>query len=544
MPFRYPGPKPKVPPVSLEELWERLLDAILIAPFAWLLALILGGDAEDWDTLDEIQANLLPALIRLPLKILVQLIGGIPVVGGAFEAALATWLKTTNTTAGQALESADSAQTQIVTIQQVFAVRSNRPFWEGPDPTGESSFPFALLAKPAAHTHDYSDARGEGTVSSSTKTSQSSGTNRVVVTQSLVHMALVKCEYPTEKAQASFKARKVGSISAVYVDFYKLAEDGSFTLLTSTGDVKDDLLTRFAWQQVALPTPYLSEMGDWIGVQFRVIGSGSVELAGVEMEQENFFPAFRPLNYGLMRTTNNAPSTISRDEADAAYTYLVAYVQIGSDVGQLDAPRNFFDNFNRDALGNSWQRWRWDTLAGWGGGNLLTIEDGRLVNPSGQLVAQRSAALWTLPLVSDAFALEWETSGETTSDAYSGVILASTSSLTNFVYVAANNSTVGIYTAENLSTSVPQRATASTASNSNVTVQWRATYDGPIADGGTNTYRVYRNGVLMTSWTDSSNAIAHGKGNRFCGALITHYGFSSGNRIDNWRAYDLGGNPA
>lgn len=64
MPFRYPGSKPKVPPASLEDLWDKLIDAIIVAPFAWLLALILGGDAEDWDTLDEIRDNLLPAIVR------------------------------------------------------------------------------------------------------------------------------------------------------------------------------------------------------------------------------------------------------------------------------------------------------------------------------------------------------------------------------------------------------------------------------------------------------------------------------------------------
>lgn len=543
MPWRYPGKRPSVPPTSLAELWDRVRDALLIAPFSWLLALILGGDPEDWDTLDEIQANLLPALIRLPLKILVTLIGGIPVVGDAFEAALANWLKTTNTTAGQALESADSAQTQIVTIQQVFAVRSNRPFWEGPDPTGESSFPFALLAKPAAHTHTHRDSLGDG--STTTRTTDPGGTNRIVVTQSLVHMALVKCEYPTEKAQASFKARKVGSISAVYVDFYKLAEDGSFTLLTSTGDVKDDLLTTFAWQQIAMPTPYLSEMGDWIGVQFRVIGSGSVELAGVEMEPENFFPAFRPLNYGLMRTTNNAPAVISRAEADAAYTYLVAYVQIGSDVGQIDAPRNFFDNFNRSDIGNSWLLQRWSALNGIGGGVDLSIVDGVLRSTNSQLVEQRAAGLWTLPLVTDKICLEWESVGNAFNDRFSGAILCSASGLTNFIYVANDDDAVGIFTLPTLGGSPSTRVQVSTPSNNNVgTVTWRATYDGPVTQGGTNTYRVYRNGVLMTSWTDSSNAIAHGKGNRFCGALITHGQFSSGNRIDNWRAYDLGGNPA
>ncbi len=64
MPVRIPGPKPRIENDPLEEFWERMRDAIIIAPFAWLIALIAGGSASDWDTLDEIQDNLIPALVK------------------------------------------------------------------------------------------------------------------------------------------------------------------------------------------------------------------------------------------------------------------------------------------------------------------------------------------------------------------------------------------------------------------------------------------------------------------------------------------------
>ncbi|QNJ55338.1 minor tail protein [Gordonia phage LittleFella] len=469
------------------------------------------------------------------IDFILGLLSWIPGVGSVREK-FAGAINKASETADIALESADSAQAQIVTIQQVFSVRSNRPFWEGPDPTGESSFPFCMMAKPTAHNHGFS-ADGSGS-----RTTNITGVSRISATQSLVPMAFVKCESNTEKAQASFKCRKVGTINAVYVDFYKMTEDGSLQLITSTGDVKDDILTTMAWQQVAMPTPYLSEMGDWIGVQWRVIGSGSLELAGVEMEAENFFPTFRPLNYGLMRTANNAPSTIARADVDVSYTPLVAYVQIGSDVGQIDAPRNFFDNFNRGSLGSSWLLQRWSALNGIGGGVDLSIVDGVLRSTNSQLVEQRAAALWTLPLASDQIGLEWQSVGNAYGDRFSGGILCSTSGFNNTIYVANDNDRVGIFTLPSLGGAPTNRAFASTPSNDNVgAVNWRATFDGPVAQGGTNTYRVYRNGAFITSWTDSTGVITHGKGNRFCGALITHGSFSSGNRIDNWRAYDLAG---
>lgn len=101
---RFPGKKPGVGNDILAEFWERMRDAVLIAPFAWLLALILGGEPEDWDTLDEIEANLLPALARLPIRIIVEILDDIPIIGGAIENSFAAWL-------AQSREAASAAQT-------------------------------------------------------------------------------------------------------------------------------------------------------------------------------------------------------------------------------------------------------------------------------------------------------------------------------------------------------------------------------------------------------------------------------------------------
>lgn len=57
---------------TLPALANAALQAVLI-PLSHLLAWIVGGDPEDWDTLEELRDNLIPALIRLPLRILGQL---------------------------------------------------------------------------------------------------------------------------------------------------------------------------------------------------------------------------------------------------------------------------------------------------------------------------------------------------------------------------------------------------------------------------------------------------------------------------------------
>lgn len=107
---RFPGKKPGVGNDALSEFWERMRDAVLIAPFAWLLALILGGDPEDWDTLDEIEANLIPALMRLPIRILAELLGLIPIVGHTIEQTLTNYLAATANTASTAQSTASAAQ--------------------------------------------------------------------------------------------------------------------------------------------------------------------------------------------------------------------------------------------------------------------------------------------------------------------------------------------------------------------------------------------------------------------------------------------------
>ena len=55
--------------VNLGKLGEK----IIMTPLAHLLAWILGGSVQDWDTLEELRDNLIPALIRLPLRILGKL---------------------------------------------------------------------------------------------------------------------------------------------------------------------------------------------------------------------------------------------------------------------------------------------------------------------------------------------------------------------------------------------------------------------------------------------------------------------------------------
>lgn len=91
--------------------WNKAFEKMLLAPLSYLLAWILGGSPTDWDTLAEVQANLIPALMRLPIKILAQLLGLIPIVGQNIENTLTNYLAATANTAATASSAAAAAQT-------------------------------------------------------------------------------------------------------------------------------------------------------------------------------------------------------------------------------------------------------------------------------------------------------------------------------------------------------------------------------------------------------------------------------------------------
>lgn len=75
--------------------------AIVLRPLALLLGWLTGENPDDFDTIEEIQDNLIPAVIKAPIRVLATLIGDIPIVGDDIEAALANWLRSTNVTATQ-----------------------------------------------------------------------------------------------------------------------------------------------------------------------------------------------------------------------------------------------------------------------------------------------------------------------------------------------------------------------------------------------------------------------------------------------------------
>lgn len=477
--------------------------------------------------------NSLQSFIQNLLNAILQGIRGVPVVGGSIANVIED-LTGMNKDVAAAAESADVAQAQIVTIQQVFAVRSNRPLWEGLDPTGESTFPYTQLAQPAAHGHTGStNSTGNHTGHEGTANSRGAhshdvtvtnwGTSEIPVAGSMTPGGCIRIESPVEKRQITFQARRSGAVSSFYIDVYHMEDDGSFTLLHSSANIAADILTVMTWQQVEIP-PTLVELGDVIMIQFRA--NANCFVAGIQLPAPANALGFRPLQIGMLRNSSDAPAVLSQTAADSAYSGYTPYIQLGSDVGQLNAARNFYDNFNRTILGSNWAaNWRSNS-----GGEYLTVSGNRLVNPtSGMLLYQRSLALYTLPLSSDDVSVEFDLTS--VNGVASGVIICADNNAQNYVGAFVTTSGGGIWTnVGGVNGTMTERSTVA-ASNNNA--RWKITYTS--AD---NTYRLYKNEALHTSWTDSTNIIGHGKGRRFCGAQIDNQSFTTGSPIDNWNAYD------
>lgn len=89
------------------------LASMALRALAMLLAWLTDTDPEYWDTTEDIQANLIPALMRLPIKILVTLVGDlfgpIPWADELVELRLANYLGLTANTARSAMIMANAA---------------------------------------------------------------------------------------------------------------------------------------------------------------------------------------------------------------------------------------------------------------------------------------------------------------------------------------------------------------------------------------------------------------------------------------------------
>ncbi|UJD21048.1 minor tail protein [Gordonia phage Pickett] len=506
MPVRIPGPKPRIENDPLEEFWDNMVDAIM----------------------------------DVPIRILIGIIGIVPVFGQPIANALGEWLLDTNEKAVDAIETVVSVGTQVNYVQQIIALQSGMGVWEtGPDRTGTPSFPFSTLAV-NAHTHALSGQtaivmldnvqhrHGVGTL---VVESNSSSVPTVNVTSSYAPWANVIFKSAAERKVITWMAYKTGTVTTFNLDVYKLEQDGSSTLLYSSPNLAGEVpvsLASIGWMQHLMSSQTIvADVGDIYDVQFRMTGSGSVSLAGVNFPNPTPLPGFRPYTIGSARnpSTTPAPATIATATRDTMYTGPAPFVSIGVDVGQTQIPRFFFDDFNRASLGNRWIKY----------GDIGISEN--KVAFTGSVIANTTAAMvHHQPLTSDILEVGADLSLDSE---IVGFGVCCSSSLGAGLWLVVRDE--GLWLDSGPYNSRTQRAAYGTPPGSG-----RYTVRRILGEDNIPIFQVFfgdanaEDATPILTWPDTGGVITVGAGRRWLGALARRNGLiNPSGRLDNWTAADI-----
>lgn len=426
----------------------------------------------------------------------------------------------------------EEAQTQVVHVQQMLDVRSNRGLNEGPDPTAESSFSLEVMTMPVAHRHEYV-ATG-----STAQWTNPTGVSSFEVNSTTSRWAFIRCwRDDPPKSVLSWMSWRTGAVTSFYLDVYKMETNGSYTWLASTDNLAGELTTVQSWMQFEIPVEVVTTPGMVIGVQFRA--SHPVNISGVEFPAPLAPWGFRPTSTGGVRAASDAPSTLSTLTMDSVYNGSTPFVQFGSDVGQVDNPRSFYDDF-----GGGIQDRFWKKLRGGLASSDITTESGAAAFSGGAAaIFSLQAGIYTRPLLTDRMACEFTVLDPHVNCAC-GVFLSSNWDMNEFVMLSVESDRFQLWTGSGTDTGAwtAQRTyTIATGSSSVWKLEYNPAATDPAYDPSltANTYYVSRGGVALVDWTDSTNIVSHGRGRRFGGLMVTSTGFGKSGRIDNFNFYDV-----
>ncbi|QAX92850.1 minor tail protein [Gordonia phage Mutzi] len=541
------------------------LKSPVLKPLSLLLSWIAGGSPDDWDTFEEIRDNLIPALIRLPLRILAQLIGGIPIIGDAVEDALAGWLRNTNETATDAAETVVSVGTQVTYFQQVISVRSGRPLHEtGPDRTACVSFPFSEMNLPVsnitigggAHEHNlsgnsgYESAGGDnhrhslnGSLAKATSSasdhshSVTLSTNPPVVnaTANWAPWASIIIDSAAERKVLGWMAYKSasGTVTGFYVDVFAQEPDGSVgPVIYSSPNLAGELVTSIAWMQHLMDgASVIADVDDVVDIQFRMTGTGIVHIAGVNFPYATPITGMRPYSPGAGRnpSTTPVPASLTTAQRDAMYGGPTVFVGLGLDVGQTSIPVVIVDDLNRSSFGPEYKTF----------GNIK-IEGGRAKHTASGLSTNSGAAMRVQSLNSDYFEISFDLwlDGDVEEYQSAGVGGRCTSSLGAGIWLTANEN--GVYIQTGAYSSRATRSTVPAPGSGRYTLRPRRSAD--------NTHWIYDvfygdasypENDPIDDWADTTGIVADGVGRRRVAMVVNGAAFFPSGELDNFVARDV-----
>ncbi|MDV6309895.1 hypothetical protein [Gordonia amicalis] len=513
------------------------------------------------DPLQDFFDGMIDALEDIPIRILIGIIGIVPIVGQPIANALADWLLDTNEKAVDAAESVVSVATQVNYVQQVIALQSGMGVWEtGPDRTGTPSFPFGLMNLSMAtisidggrHKHsvvgetanttaggDYhSHAGGDLEAASGSGFGQADSAHTHTVTLSTnpptvnatanyAPWATVIFKSAAERKVLTWLASKTGTVTTFNLDVYKLEADGSSTLVYSSPNLAGDVPLTIGWMQHLMESAsIIADVGDTFEVQFRMTGSGSVAIAGVNFPNPTPLPGFRPYSSGSGRnpSTIPAPATIPTTTRDSMYVGPCPFVSIGIDVGQTNVPRFFFDDFNRSSLGPRWIAY-----------GSMGISSNKVKYTGSSIATAPGAIMYHQPLATDLVEAGFDADLD---QEIIGVGIGCTSGLGSGVWLTTKYSGVVIETGAYNSRTARTPVVEAPGSGRYTLRRIRSEDDTHFI------YQAYFGDPNATdpilTWADTGGIIAAGIGRRWVAMLSRRNGliYPSGTG-DNWTAADI-----
>ncbi|MFE7747317.1 hypothetical protein, partial [Nocardia sp. NPDC057455] len=153
LPRRVPGPQPDILDFLLPALEEMPIIGDIIEVITGIGRTL--GDLGDW-VAGLLGVDSVNDLIAIALGLIADLLDNVPLVGDSLAEIvqnIADSMNDTHSTASTAQTTASQAAGSVVSLQTtIFSVASTRPLWDGPDPTGESTFPFYMLGG-GIHSH-------------------------------------------------------------------------------------------------------------------------------------------------------------------------------------------------------------------------------------------------------------------------------------------------------------------------------------------------------------------------------------------------------
>ncbi|AOE44535.1 minor tail protein [Gordonia phage Jumbo] len=491
----------------------------------------------------------------------------IPVVGGNIADRISQVLngvQQVTETAEGAENAAINVGNQVSMVQQIIAVRTGAPIWEtGPDPTGIVSFPFSTLAlgtfsgsfsgdsgstsNSGSHNHSFSDSGSTGTtqshnhsfsVSGSTSSTGSSHThtftpsgsvsvaeNSFFVNATATWAPWTSIRFPSaaERKVLTFIAKMTGTVTALYLDVYKQEEDGTSVFQYTMPNIAGNLLNTYQYvQQMHPDNAVMADEGDVFEIQFRVEGSGSVQIIGANFPYFSPLPGYRPYSIGSGRNPSGdpVPASISGGARDAMYMGPAVWCSFGVNLTALTMLRFLYDDFNSGSFGSNWKIY-----------GKLSISNGRVRYGGGVLDNSAARGVRTQPLVSDNVRSEFDVIVDSMEV---GIAICGNNTLEHAMWITIEDDGMHFDTGP-MSASRVRRKSVPNPGNGHYIVEYYQS---------TNTYTIYKGYEaipenFVMDWTDATNVIPHGPGYRWVGVGARRAFTSMSGTLDNWVAQDI-----